>query len=191
MTANRESKLPALLLVDVQKAFHDPSWGVRNNPDAVKNMARLLNAWRDTRRPVIHVKHNSTSPNSTLRPGLPGNDFMDEVAPRDGEAQFEKSVNSAFIGTTLETYLRCHGIESLVIVGFTTDHCVSTTTRMAGNLGFDVTLVADATATFDRTSADGRHYTAEEIHDIHLASLDGEFCEVKTTAEVLAASVSS
>ncbi|MGB5247124.1 MAG: cysteine hydrolase family protein, partial [Woeseia sp.] len=151
MTANCETRLPALLLIDVQKAFHDPSWGVRNNPDAVKNMARLLSAWRDAQRPIIHVKHNSTSPNSTLRPGLPGNDFMDEVAPRDGEAQFEKSVNSAFIGTTLETYLRSHAIESLVIVGLTTDHCVSTTTRMAGNLGFAVTLVADATATFDRT----------------------------------------
>lgn len=185
MTTKPEHKLPALLLIDVQKAFHDPSWGVRNNPAAVQNMEHLLAVWRNAQGPVVHVKHNSASPNSTLRSGLPGNEFMDEVAPLEGEPQFEKSVNSAFIGTALEDYLRDQGIESLVIVGLTTDHCVSTTTRMAGNLGFDVTLVADATATFDRTSSDGRHYTAEQIHDIHLASLDGEFCEVQTTAQVL------
>ena len=178
-------KEPALLLVDVQKGFDDPAWGVRNNPEAETNMARLLGAWRAAQQPVIHVKHDSTLPSSPLRPGQPGNDFMDDVAPLASEARFAKTVNSAFIGTALEEYLREHGIEALVIAGFTTDHCVSTTARMAGNLGFDVTLVADATATFARTTRAGQHYTAEAIHDIHLASLDGEFCSVKSTAEVL------
>lgn len=176
---------PALLLIDVQKGFHEPVWGRRNNPDAENNMAELLAAWRAADRPVVHVRHNSTSAASPLRPGQVGNEFMDAVAPRTGEAQFSKTVNSAFIGTELEAYLHDNGIESLVIAGLTTDHCVSTTTRMAGNLGFTVTLVADATATFDRYTADGRHYSAEEIHDVHLASLDGEFCTVTTTAEVL------
>ncbi|MBT8085753.1 MAG: cysteine hydrolase [Woeseia sp.] len=175
----------ALLFIDVQKAFDDPYWGKRNNPDAEKNMARLLAAWRNARLPVIHVKHNSTTPGSPLRPGQPGNDFMDAVSPQANEAVFEKTVNSAFIGTTLESHLRENGISELVIAGLTTDHCVSTTTRMAGNLGFDVTLLADATATFDRKDASGRHFTAEEIHDIHLASLDDEFCRVMTTADVL------
>lgn len=180
-------KKPALLLIDVQKGFDDPAWGVRNNPDAEANMAQLLTAWRDAQQPVIHVKHDSTLATSPLRPGSPGNDFMDDVAPLASEARFAKTVNSAFIGTGLEDYLHDNGIEALVIVGLTTDHCVSTTVRMAGNLGFNVTLVADATAAFDRTAAGGRHYTAEEIHDVHLASLDGEFCTVKTAAEILAA----
>jgi nicotinamidase-related amidase len=180
-------KVPALLLIDVQKGFHDAVWGRRNNPNAENNMAELLAAWRAAKRPVVHVRHNSTSASSPLRPGQSGNEFMDAVAPLSGEAQFGKTVNSAFIGTELESYLRDNGIESLVIAGLTTDHCVSTTTRMAGNLGFAVTLVADATATFDRDTADGRHYSAAEIHDIHLASLDGEFCTVKTTADVLRA----
>lgn len=179
----------ALLLVDVQKGFKEPVWGTRNNPQAEKNMERLLQCWRKTGRLVVHVRHNSTSPDSPLRPGTPGNDFMDEVAPQDGEMQFTKSVNSAFIGTSLEQYLREQGIDVLVIAGLTTDHCVSTTTRMAGNLGFDVILVSDATATFDREGPDGRRFTADDMHAAQLASLDREFCAVKTTAAVMSAAL--
>lgn len=175
----------ALLLIDVQKGFFEPYWGERNNPDAETNMGRLLAKWRNNNLPVIHVQHCSTEKNSPLRSGAPGNDFQEIVKPENGEKVFTKSVNSAFIGTELERYLKDQGIGSLVIAGLTTDHCVSTTTRMAGNLGFDVTLVSDATACFDRTGHDGKQYRAEEIHDVHLVSLNGEFCTVKTTDEAL------
>lgn len=175
------------MLIDVQKGFAEPVWGSRNNPQAEQNIARLLRAWRDNGYPVIHIKHNSTSPGSPLYPGKPGNDFMDAVAPREGEARFTKSANSAFIGTALEQWLHDQGISRLVIAGLTTDHCVSTTTRMAGNLGFNVVLVSDATATFDRTGPDGEHFTADQMHRAELASLHGEFCTVKGTADVLSA----
>ena len=175
----------ALLSIDVQKGLDDPSWGVRNNPDAEAKIALLLSAWRKKGLPVIHIQHCSVEPNSPLRPELPGNEFKDEAKPLPGEKVFTKTVNSAFIGTKLEQYLRGNDIESLVVVGLTTDHCVSTSTRMAGNLGFNVTLVSDATATFDRKGEDGTHYSADQIHKIHLASLNGEFCTVLTTNEVL------
>jgi len=180
-----------LLLIDVQKGFDDPKWGVRNNPDAEKNIERLLEAWRTQGQPVIHVQHRSTEPDSPLRPGTAGCEFKPEGEPREGEAIFGKSVNSAFIGTSLEEHLRGNGIDHLVIAGFTTDHCVSTTTRMAGNLGFPTILVSDATATFDRKGLDGAQLSADEIHRVHLASLNGEFCQVMSTAEVLAASTGS
>jgi nicotinamidase-related amidase len=174
----------ALLLIDVQKGFDEPYWGERNNPQAEANMARLLAAWRQTQRPIIHVRHCSTEPNSPLRPERPGNAFKDEVQPLPGEKQFSKTVNSAFIGTGLEAYLHEQAITDLVIAGLTTDHCVSTTTRMAANLGFAVTLVEDATATFDR-EYNGRFYTAAAIHQINLASLHGEFCTVRATDTIL------
>jgi len=91
--------------------------------------------------------------------------------PQPGEPVYAKSVNSAFIGTTLEDDLRSRGLDSLVLVGLTTDHCVSTSVRMAANLGFAVTVVADATATFDRVSYDGASFDAEQMHQAALASL--------------------
>jgi len=175
----------ALLVIDVQKGFDDPSWGARNNSGAETNIALLLSQWRKHELPVIHIRHCSIEPDSPLRPELPGNEFKEEAQPLPEEKQFSKSVNSAFIGTGLEQYLREQAISSLVIVGLTTDHCVSTSTRMAGNLGFDVTLISDATATFDRAGYDGALYSADDIHKINLVSLDGEFCTVRSTEEVM------
>jgi nicotinamidase-related amidase len=181
------SNSTVLLIIDVQKGFADQKWGRRNNVDAEKNIVKLLQLWRQTGRPVVHIKHNSTESDSPLRPGQPGNEFRSEVAPADGEHVESKTVNSAFIGTGLEQYLRKNGYHSLVIVGLTTNHCVSTSTRMSGNLGFTTYVVSDATATFNRLGPDGREFTAEEIHACELSNLQGEFATVVTTDEVLAA----
>jgi nicotinamidase-related amidase len=176
----------ALLVIDVQQGMDDPRWGARNNPDAEQQIGVLLAAWRQAHWPVIHVQHMSQEPDSPLRADRPGNALKPEAAPREGEPVFQKTVNSAFIGTTLEAHLRREGIHSLVIVGLTTDHCVSTTMRMAGNLGFDVVLVEDATATFERAGPDGVRYSAEQMHRLQLASLHGEFGQVQSAHDVLA-----
>ena len=183
--SNSHEDTTALLLIDVQQGLADPALGERNNPDAEANMARLLTAWRQRRQPVVHIRHCSLEPDSPLRPELPGNAFKDEVKPLPQEKTFSKTVNSAFIGTGLEQYLRESGISALVIVGLTTDHCVSASTRMASDLGFDVTLVRDATAAFERVGYDGVHYSGEEIHRVNLVSLDREFCVLRSTAEIL------
>lgn len=177
----------ALLLIDVQQGFDEPYWGARNNPRMEENVAALLAAWREAGRPVIHVRHMSTTPGSPLRPEHPGNAIKPEALPAPGEPLLDKTVNSAFIGTDLEARLRGAGIGSLVVAGLTTNHCVSTTVRMAGNLGFDTWVVADATATFDRRGPDGVLYPAEQVHAVSLASLHEEFATVADTAEVLAA----
>ena len=178
-------KQTALLSIDVQQAFDEPIWGTRNNLDAEDNIAKLLEHWRNKELPVIHIQHCSIEANSPLREGKPGNAFTDIAMPLSGEKIFQKSVNSAFIGTGLEEYLHKNNIESLVIAGLTTDHCISTSTRMAGNLGFNVSLISDATATFDRTGEDGTYYSADQIHKVHLASLHGEFCKVLTTKDII------
>ncbi|PCE24152.1 cysteine hydrolase [Paraburkholderia acidicola] len=176
-----------LIVIDVQQAFDDPSWGQRNNLAAEANVAALLAGWRQTRRPVIHVQHRSRRPESLFHPDRPGFTVKPEAEPLPGEPVIFKEVNSGFIGTDLEQQLRARGAVTLVIVGITTDHCVSTTTRMAGNLGFETYLVADATATFGRRAPDGQHFSAQQMHETALASLHGEFATVLDTATVLAA----
>jgi nicotinamidase-related amidase len=183
----------ALILIDIQMGFDDPIWGRRNNPMAEAQAARLLAAWRKRGAPVVHIRHVSTTQGSPLGPG-PGSAFKPEVAPRQGEAVFAKSVNSAFIGTGLEQHLGAQGIDALVICGLTTPHCVSTTARMAANLGFAVRLAHDACAAFagnarmDWTGAPaGPGLDPEAIHMAAISHLHGEFVTALSTDAVLIA----
>ena len=175
----------ALLLIDVQVGLDDPRLGSRNNLKAEALLAQLLERWRRNGWPIFHVQHLSQEPTSPLRPGQPGVELKPEVRPQPHEPVVQKRVNSAFIGTDLEARLRAAGIRRLVVGGLTTDHCVSTTVRMAANLGFETVVLADATATFARTGHDGRVWTARDLHEAALASLHGEFATVRTAAELL------
>ena len=175
----------ALIIIDVQDGLDDPRLGKRNNPNAESNIARLLAAWRTKGRPIFHVKHMSTNPNSPLRPDLPGNAIKRIVAPQGEEPVIQKTVNNAFVGTDLENRLREADIQSVVIVGLTTDHCVSTTARMAGDLGFTTYVVGDATAAHDRRGFDGAYYSAEIVHSVSLVTLQDEFATILTTDQLL------
>jgi len=175
----------ALIVIDVQQGFDEPYWGERNNLQAEANIARLLDAWRRAGRPVFHVKHNSRLPRSPLHPSKAGNAFKDFAEPREDELSFGKEVNSAFIGTGLEQALRDESIGDVVIVGLTTPHCVSTSTRMASNLGFKTTVVSDATAAHAGSGPDGKPIDAETMHYHALAALNGEFATIVATADLL------
>lgn len=185
MQQNGTESMTALLIIDVQKGIDDPSWGRRNNPEAEANIGRLLDAWRAAAKPIFHIKHNSTEPESTYRPGQPGNDFKAEACPLPGEIVIEKTTNSAFIGTDLERRLRDAGIHTLIVTGVITNNSVEATVRMAGNLGFDVYLVSDATATVDKRDLEGRFWPAEEVHALSLANMHGEYATVISTDEAL------
>jgi len=177
---------PALLLIDLQKGFDNIAYwgGQRNNPDAEKNASDLLIIWRQHRLPVFHIQHCSTNINSPLHESNAGNAFKEITKPAEGETIVKKNVNSAFIGTNLKSLLDQAAISKLVIVGLTTDHCISTTTRMAGNLGFETYLVADATATFNKDGIDGQTFSAELIHETALASLNNEFATIVSTNSI-------
>lgn len=179
---------PALLIIDLQQAIDDPCWsrfGPRNNPDAESNIAKLLAAWRAAKRPIFHIRHDSTEPESSFRPDRPGHTFKPEATPLPGEAVIPKQTNSAFIGTPLRELLDQNGIRTVCIAGVITNNSVEATVRMSGNLGFETYLIEDACFTFARLDYNGLLRSAEEVHAMSLANLDGEYCRVVKTAAVL------
>ena len=181
----------ALLLIDVQKGVNVlEHWGGptgrRNNPGAEAEMARLLAAWRDADLPVIYTQHDSREAASPLKLSLPTGAMIEGFEPAAGEIVIRKDVNSAFIGTDIELRMRQHGITRLVIVGFFTNFCVETSTRMAGNMGYDTYLVPDACATTNRVGPDGTDHDPETVHALSVASLHGEFCTAISTDQALA-----
>ncbi|MEP2023857.1 MAG: cysteine hydrolase family protein [Reichenbachiella sp.] len=177
----------ALLLIDIQDGLDEVEYygGQRNNPDAEANCRRVLNLYRERNWPIFHVKHNSVNPESPLYPTKQGNLIKAIVAPINNESIIEKNVNSAFVGTDLKERLDEQQIDDLTIVGLTTEHCVSTTARMAANLGFQVTVVSDATAAFNKVGVNKEIYNAEVIHLTSLATLNGEFARIVDTQTVL------
>lgn len=176
-----------LLPIDAQRAFDEPSWPPRWNRDFDARGTALLAAWRRAGRPVIHVRHDSVEPGSTLRPGQPGNAFRPGFEPLAGEPVVAKSVNSAFIGTDLDLRLRRLGARRVVAFGLTTDQCVSTTVRTGANLGWPMLLVADACDCFDLPDGEGGQIPARAVQAAHVATLGFEFCRVTTTQALLAA----
>jgi nicotinamidase-related amidase len=183
--------LPAnavLLVIDVQTGFEDPVFGARNNPEAEHHIARLLHAWRTRGAPVVIFQHLSRHPESPFYPGRPGTALKPVVSPTPGDVLMTKRVNSCFIGTDLEAWLRTHGLDTIVVTGLTTAHCCSTTIRMGANLGFTMWAVDDAMATFEAKGRDGRVIPPDVVHDVELAALRDEFATVVRTADVLALS---
>lgn len=161
------------------------SWPPRWNDRADVNGLRLLEFWRERGWPIIHVRHDSTDPQSSLRSGHVGNGFRDGFEPERDEAVVSKSVNAAFIGTDLDVLLRQLDATELVFFGMTTDQCVSTTVRLGSNLGWQCTLVEDACDCFELPSIGGGNVPARDVHRAHVATLAFEFCSVLTTADLV------
>ncbi len=182
----------ALLLIDIQEGMDSPLLGARNNPDAELEAARLLAAFRASDAPVFHVRHLSERAASPLHPDNGGTAIKAVVAPREGEPVYSKTTNSAFIGTGLDADLRAAGVNSVVIAGLSTPQCISTSVRMAANLGFETWLAHDACAAFESHAeydwAEGLSpMSAEEIHRMEVSVLHGEFCRAMTTDAILEA----
>ncbi|MCE3603292.1 cysteine hydrolase [Massilia sp. P8910] len=185
------SDLPALIIIDMQKAMANPAAGQRNNPDAAERIARLLAAWRAAGAAVVHVRHISRTPGSLFWPGQAGVQFQEALAPLAHEHVVEKNVPDAFIHSTLERWLHVRDVKRIVIVGVSTNNSVEGSARSAGNLGFDTTVVADACFAFACTDYAGQARSADEVHAMALANLNGEYATISDSASVLRALAAS
>ena len=182
----------ALVVIDTQWGFDDLDfWGPTANSDCEANVARLIEAFAG--EPVVVVRHDSRHPESQLHPSNPGNALVDAVANADAAVLVTKNVNSAFYGDPdLHAWLQERGIGELVLCGIQTNMCVETTARMAGNLGYDVTVVLDATRTFDlEEEIPGlgvvRRSAAELMAGTALVLQGGGFARIATTDEIVPA----
>lgn len=175
----------ALVIIDMQVGMTWPSSGDRNNPDAEKHIEVLLDHWRRNSAPVIHVHHRSTTIGSPFYPDQPGIEVQPAFAALNREHVVNKQVPDAFINTGLEQWLRSSKASSLVIVGVSTNNSVEATARTAGNLGFNTYVVADACFAFAKHDFDGVQRTAQEVHAMSLANLDGEYASVIQSVEAL------
>lgn len=152
----------------------------------------MVERWTDAGEPIVVVRHDSLSPSSPLHPDNPGNALVDAVAAVEPALFITKNVNSAFYGDQdLHAWLGERGIDELVICGIQTNMCVETTARMAGNLGYDTTVVLDATRTFDLTTdMPGLGTVTRSADDLMagtaLVLQGGGFARIATTAELVA-----
>lgn len=179
----------ALVIIDMQQGMHEPTLGRRNNPDAEVHMQRLLSAWRQASRPIVHVRHISRTPGSVFWPGQPGCEFQAALQPLPHEHVVEKNVPDAFTHTGLERWLHARAIRQVVIVGVITNNSVEATARSGGNLGFEVIVAADACYTFDQTDLSGRLWPAEDVHALSLSNLAMDYATVVETDEILSGGV--
>lgn len=175
----------ALIIIDMQQGINAPRLGPRNNPTAECQIERLLAAWRRAQAPVIHVRHISRSPESVFWPGQPGAQFQPQFAPLAHEHVMEKNVPDAFANSGLERWLHARGIRNLVIVGVATNNSVESTARSAGNLGFAAQVVADACFTFAQINHAGVQHSAETVHVMALANLQGDYASIVSTDAVI------
>ena len=187
MNKNRPQEKIALIVIDVQKGLDDHSYygGARNNEQAERNMRRILDLFRHLKLNIYHIQHASKNSDSPLFPDKPGFEIKDEVLPLEDEIVIVKNTNSAFINTSLADHLTQSNISTIVLIGLTTNHCVSSTARMGANLGYETLVIADATAAFDSKGVLNQKYDAELVHQITLANLKDEFAQILTTEELL------
>jgi nicotinamidase-related amidase len=195
MTANTSQTThptTALIVIDMEQGFLDPSWGVPHDLEGCRrNVAALIADFTGRGLPIVLVRHDSIHPHSPLRVGQSGNDFFPEVAAAVPDLLVTKTVNSSFLGTPdLAEWLREHSIDAIVLAGIQTNMCVETTARMGGNLGFAVTVALDATTTFPlsatSTTPNSPSLSAEQLIETTAVNLSGGgFAEVTTTESLL------
>ena len=177
----------ALIVIDAQQEYFAPLGKVvlPGGPAAAHGIAAALDWARGRDVPVLHVVHESRKPGATIfAPGSPALEIHPDARPRDGEPVLQKHLPGSFTGTSLESLLRQHGVQRVVLAGFMTQMCVDTTARQAAHLGFQVTVLADATAAMGVTGPDGEPIAAEQVHRTHLGSLRGFLADVARVADL-------
>src|SRR5664280_1551894 len=173
----------AIVIVDAQRVYVDGRLPLPGIDPALAEIARLLSQARAAGTPVIHVVQHGRPGGAICDPNGPDVAIADPVAPLPGESVIIKKLPSSFAGTTLDETLKKLGRTHLIVVGFMTHMCVSTTVRAALDSGYRCTVIATACATRDLPDGHGGVIPADVVHRAHLAALADRFAQVVETVD--------
>ncbi|MFS0734678.1 cysteine hydrolase family protein [Microbacterium sp. 1P10UB] len=174
---------PLLLLIDIQRDYFPGGRMPLVGPDAAADAAaQLLAAQRSHGGAVVHVRHES--PSGFLEAGTPGAEIDSRVAPAGDEVVVVKHAPNAFVETELDDLLRARGVTELIVAGMMTSMCVDATVRAASDLGYTVTVAADACAAPDLSFA-GTEVPGASVHAAFLAALGSAYARVAPVAELI------
>lgn len=177
--------LPPLIILDVQDAINQPVWNGKNNPNYIDAIERLLAVWRARNASVIHIKHDEANPNSTYHTHSPWNGIQARVSPRADEKVVTKQQNCAFIRTDLHTVLQALGVDQFVLTGVVIHNSMDATIRAGKALGYDILLPQDATTAVPVNDRYGKTWPAQDVFDLTLALLGGEYAQITTTEALI------
>lgn len=175
-----------LIVINAQNGLLDATNEGRNNLEAEKNIARILEYWRTKERRIFHVKHVSDKAESIFFRQSDGCNFLKSAQPKENEIVIEKTKSSAFAGTNLESALNKESVSNVVLVGFTASECIDATAKDAAAMGYNAFVVGDGTATFDLRDQSGKLIKADRIHRLTLININAFYAKVVSTDDVLA-----
>ncbi|MBY0533328.1 MAG: cysteine hydrolase [Xanthobacteraceae bacterium] len=176
----------AVVIIDAQNEYVNGKLPLVNIAPALDNIAILLKAARAAGAPIIHVQHKGRA-GGLFDPAADAFKLAPQAASASGEAIVEKPLPNAFAQTNLQDLLTKTGKKSLIVAGFQTHMCISSTVRAALDLGYRTTVVADAAATRDLPDpTGGPALSAAELHRAALAGLADRFAIVAKLAELKA-----
>ena len=191
LESNKKANLPTipddaiLIVINAQKGLLDATNEGRNNLEAEKNIARILEYWRAKKRRVVHVKHVSDKYESVFFRESAGCNFLNLAQPKENEVVIEKMKSSAFTGTNLESILNKESASNVILVGFTASECIDATAKDAAAMGYSAFVVGDGTATFDLRDQSGKLIRADRIHRLTLININAFYAKVVNTNDVL------
>jgi len=172
-----------VVVIDAQNEYLDGKLSLPGVKPAVEAIAQLLAKAREAGAPVVHIAHKGRAGGLFDRDGH-GGAIIGAVQPSNGERVIEKPLPNAFAQTSLDTELKALGHTSLVLAGFMTHMCVSSTARAALDLGYRVTIAGDAAATRDLPDPFGGVIAAEALHRAALAELGDRFAIISTVDQI-------
>jgi nicotinamidase-related amidase len=172
-----------LLIIDAQREYLDGKLRLKGIDASLKEASILLERARRADIPIVHVVHKANQGSALFNPDGPYVEIAGPVAAKPGEGIVTKGLPNSFAGTNLEEVLSCTGRKNIIVIGFMTHMCVSSTVRAALDRGYRITIVAKATATRDLSDTQGGVITARTIQRASLAALADRFAVVVQRAK--------